>query len=110
MDVAENVGNARTVENHIASGTRLVKTKVEAFSLEKRKNVMKKRVAVGEFHHRSHWHDQKMRLKALVMLCQSQAIRSPGKRFGRRSLGAWCVRKPNDSFRGVRRFGVRAVP
>src|SRR5262249_28504788 len=73
MNIAKNVGNARPVEKYIASRARFVKTEVEAFSFEKRENVVKEGISVGKFHDGSHGHDQKMRLKAFVVLCQAQS-------------------------------------
>src|SRR5215510_5302599 len=109
MDVAEDVRNSGTVEHHISRRTRFIKTEVEPLSLEKRKDIVKEGIAVGKFHYRPDWHDQEVRIKALVMLCQPQAISRVHKRLGRRGLRAWHLRKPNHRFRSVWRFRICSV-
>src|SRR5215467_9631950 len=101
MDVAENVGNAGTVEKYVPRRAGFVKTEVETFSFEERENVVKKRISVGKFDHRSHWHNQEPRLKAFVVLCQSEATRGLNNGSGGSSLCAWHIGKPNNCLRSV---------
>lgn len=112
MNVAEDVGNTRAVEHHIARRTGFVKTEVEAFPLEKRENVVKERISVGEFHGGSHRHDQEMRLKVFVVLRQSQSTRRAhhgSRRSNPSARSAWRIRKPNHCVRSVRHAGIRAA-
>jgi hypothetical protein len=68
MDVAEDIGSARLVENNVARASGFIEAKIKALALEQRKYVVKKRIPVGELHHGPHGHNQDMRLEAFILL------------------------------------------
>jgi hypothetical protein len=68
---------------------------------------VKEGIPVREFHFRSHWNDQEMRLKVLVVLRETQSISRAHKASRSNRLRAWHLQKPNNCFRRVRHSGIR---
>src|SRR5215469_580419 len=53
VDVAKDIANSGAIENHRAGAPRLVQSQVKPLAFEKREDIVKKRVAIWEFHRRS---------------------------------------------------------
>src|SRR5215467_10548500 len=106
MNVAKNVADAGAVEAHHARTSRLIKAKIKAFPLEEREHIMKKRIMVGEFHHRANRHDQNMRFETFALLHQPKSSRGTGLAVFGRSVNR---RQPDDcSWKGCLAKTTRA--
>lgn len=74
VNIAEDIGDSRTIEADIAGAASFVQSKVESLPIEQRKHVMEEGIAVGELDNRAHWHNQNMRLETLIVLGKTQLL------------------------------------
>src|SRR5438105_1020677 len=68
---------------HISATPRFVEPKVKTLALEKRKHIVKERVAVGKLHQGANRHHQDVRLETLVSLYQPYFRRTLRRRRNR---------------------------
>src|ERR1017187_8873630 len=68
VNVAEDKRNARLVELDKASSATLVEAKIETFSVEQRKHIVKKRILVGKLYFPAGWDYQQRRLETFIFL------------------------------------------
>src|SRR5690348_16498430 len=68
MNIAKDERDSRPVETNIASSSSLVETQVKPFAFEKRKHIVKKRIAIGKLDHCPDWDHQQVGLEAFVVL------------------------------------------
>src|SRR6201999_2609752 len=67
---AKNIGNAFVREFHFFRRARFIQTKIESFSVEQRKNVVKERGGVRKEDLAAHRYNQKVRRKHAILLHQ----------------------------------------
>ena len=70
MNIAKDVADALAVKNHGAAAAGLVKSQVEAFPFEKRKNIVEERVFVWKDHGTANLHHDQMGSETLIFLHQ----------------------------------------
>jgi hypothetical protein len=58
MDIAEDIGDAFSVEPYRPTGPRFIEAEIKAFAVEQREDVVKKRVLIGKFNLSSRGNDK----------------------------------------------------
>ena len=99
MNVAEDERNAGLVELHGLSAAALVESEIEAFAVEQRKDIVKKRIPVGKLDLPARRDHQQRRLETFVLLHQLGNWRRLLRRRGRR--GGPKRGEPDHNFRSV---------
>src|SRR5580700_12164305 len=74
MNIAKDVRNTRLVKNYVACGPSLIQAEIEALALEKRKHIVKKRIAVGKFYRCTYGNHQHVRLETFILLNQARPV------------------------------------
>ena len=68
MNIAEDERNARLVELDEAGRATFVESEIETFSVEQRKDIVKKRIVVGKLNFSARRDHQQRRMETLVFL------------------------------------------
>ena len=96
MDVAEDERNARLIELNDSGAAALVEPKIETFTFEQRKDIVKEGIVIGELHLPTCGDDENRGLKALVLLNKLRDAR-----LSRRFDGGSKRRQPYNSVRPI---------
>src|ERR1700722_19754845 len=100
MDVAEDERNAGLVELHELRGATLIQSEIEAFAVEQRKDIVKKRIAVGKLDLPARRDHEQRRLETFISLHELRKRRSLLRCRRHRSTPE--RREPHHNLRSVR--------
>src|SRR5208283_1975431 len=100
VNITKQKTHPDAVKSNRVGRPRFIKTQIETLAIKQGEDIVKEWIAIGELHHRTHWYDQQMRLKALVLLNQLQSL---VRLFSRRGVygGAIHGLQPNDHVRRI---------
>src|SRR5437667_11811824 len=104
MNITKDIGDSRFIKMYITRGASFVQSEIEALALEERKDVMKERIAMGQFHDGPNRSDQHMRLEPLILLQQTWVLQESPCRCQRVRRIAHC-REPDGRTCGFRCHG-----
>src|SRR5579862_877526 len=77
MNVAENIRDSGLIELHELCCAAFIESQIKAFSVEQREHVMKKRIAIREFHLASSRYHHQRGMEGFVLLYDLRNVRGP---------------------------------